>query len=184
MCHIALDLANSFHLRGQPGVVDDELDEPDWLPRFSARWSLDLAADAVGVAELRALRAALRDALAELTEAQTLSPASLDGLNAFAAPRVMRSLLRRAEDGTLARVETASSPASAADAVVRAFQDLATGERARRLKLCANPLCRWAFFDESRNRSRRWCDSAECGNVMKVRAFRERQARETGAAPE
>jgi iron complex outermembrane recepter protein len=30
-------------------------------------------------------------------------------------------------------------------------------------------------YDESRNRIRIWCDSSECGNVMKVRRFRERQ---------
>jgi len=33
----------------------------------------------------------------------------------------------------------------------------------------------WAFYDESKNRSRRWCSAAECGNLIKVRRFRERQ---------
>lgn len=43
-----------------------------------------------------------------------------------------------------------------------------------RLKLCANDTCRWAFHDQSRNRSGRWCDMAGCGNRAKVRAYRER----------
>lgn len=43
-----------------------------------------------------------------------------------------------------------------------------------RLKLCANDTCRWAFFDQSRNRSGRWCDMAGCGNRAKVRAYRAR----------
>jgi predicted RNA-binding Zn ribbon-like protein len=45
-----------------------------------------------------------------------------------------------------------------------------------RLKVCVNQDCRWAFWDRARNRSRRWCSMAECGNVMKARAYRRRHA--------
>ena len=44
----------------------------------------------------------------------------------------------------------------------------------RRLKACADPECRWAFYDHSRNRSGRWCSMATCGNQHKARNFRER----------
>ena len=43
-----------------------------------------------------------------------------------------------------------------------------------RVKACASPGCRWGYLDASRNRSRRWCDMAECGNRAKNRAWRER----------
>ena len=33
-----------------------------------------------------------------------------------------------------------------------------------RVKQCPGPTCGWVFLDTSRNRSRRWCSSAECGN--------------------
>jgi predicted RNA-binding Zn ribbon-like protein len=45
-----------------------------------------------------------------------------------------------------------------------------------RLKICANDACQQAFFDESRNRSGRWCSMAKCGNRMKGRAYRERHS--------
>jgi predicted RNA-binding Zn ribbon-like protein len=45
----------------------------------------------------------------------------------------------------------------------------------RRLKLCANPGCGFAFVDTSINATRRWCDMRYCGNRLKVRAFRRRQ---------
>lgn len=45
----------------------------------------------------------------------------------------------------------------------------------RRIKLCRNPECRRAFYDQSRNHSRIWCRMAECGNKMKARRFRLRQ---------
>jgi predicted RNA-binding Zn ribbon-like protein len=43
-----------------------------------------------------------------------------------------------------------------------------------RLKVCPDDDCAWAFFDESRNRSRRWCSMNVCGNRHKVRAYRDR----------
>jgi predicted RNA-binding Zn ribbon-like protein len=44
-----------------------------------------------------------------------------------------------------------------------------------RAKVCPKDSCRWAFYDQSRNRSRRWCTMDVCGNREKTRAFRERQ---------
>lgn len=41
-----------------------------------------------------------------------------------------------------------------------------------RLKACRN--CRWAFFDESKNRSAHWCSMSLCGNRLKTRAYRSR----------
>jgi predicted RNA-binding Zn ribbon-like protein len=45
----------------------------------------------------------------------------------------------------------------------------------RRLKLCANPGCGFAFVDTSINATRRWCYMRYCGNRLKVRAFRSRK---------
>jgi predicted RNA-binding Zn ribbon-like protein len=49
-----------------------------------------------------------------------------------------------------------------------------------RLKVCRSDTCRWAFFDESKNRSRHWCSMAVCGSQSKARAYRRRQARQRG----
>jgi predicted RNA-binding Zn ribbon-like protein len=43
-----------------------------------------------------------------------------------------------------------------------------------RLKLCAAPECRRAFFDRSKPATRRWCMSTLCGNRTKTRTYRER----------
>jgi CGNR zinc finger/Putative stress-induced transcription regulator len=43
-----------------------------------------------------------------------------------------------------------------------------------RFKICSADTCRWAFFDQSRNRSRTWCSMRVCGNREKARAWRER----------
>lgn len=45
----------------------------------------------------------------------------------------------------------------------------------RRLKVCRNEGCRWAFFDTSRAGAGKWCSMAVCGNRQKARAWRTRQ---------
>lgn len=40
-----------------------------------------------------------------------------------------------------------------------------------RVKQCEGDPCGWLFFDTSRNRSRRWCSMADCGNRAKARRF-------------
>ena len=45
-----------------------------------------------------------------------------------------------------------------------------------RLKACRSELCRWLFYDRSRNRSGVWCSMAVCGNRTKTRAYRARRS--------
>lgn len=55
-----------------------------------------------------------------------------------------------------------------------AFAAMAEGSWSR-LKVCPEETCRVAFFDNSKNRSRRWCSMEVCGNRTKVRSYRKRQ---------
>ena len=43
-----------------------------------------------------------------------------------------------------------------------------------RLRLCANPGCRYLFIDRSPTGRRRWCDMRTCGNQAKVARHRAR----------
>jgi predicted RNA-binding Zn ribbon-like protein len=46
-----------------------------------------------------------------------------------------------------------------------------------RLKACRREVCRWLFYDHSRNRSAVWCRMAVCGNRTKTKAYRARLGR-------
>jgi predicted RNA-binding Zn ribbon-like protein len=61
-----------------------------------------------------------------------------------------------------------------------ALADLIRAGELRRLKTCAAPDCEAVLIDLSRNRSRMFCDTGNCGNRQHVAAYRERQAREEG----
>jgi predicted RNA-binding Zn ribbon-like protein len=56
--------------------------------------------------------------------------------------------------------------------LVLAAVDLLRSPELQRVRQCANDPCGWLFIDRSRNRSRRWCSSGDCGNEARVRRFR------------
>jgi predicted RNA-binding Zn ribbon-like protein len=60
--------------------------------------------------------------------------------------------------------------------VWRLFED----EDLSRLRQCDDDDCGWLFLDRSKNGSRRWCSSADCGN--RARARRHYQRRHSGAS--
>jgi predicted RNA-binding Zn ribbon-like protein len=61
--------------------------------------------------------------------------------------------------------------------VARAASALLTSGDLSRLRQCGGDQCGWLFLDRSRNHSRQWCTMEDCGNVSKVRRFRQRRRR-------
>ncbi len=59
--------------------------------------------------------------------------------------------------------------------VARSAAELLTSPKLSRVKVCADKGCGWVFLDESRNSSRRWCDSRDCGNRERVRRYLTRK---------
>ena len=57
-----------------------------------------------------------------------------------------------------------------------AFADLVRLGETGRLRQCEAPDCDAVFVDLSKNRSRRYCDTGNCGNRQHVAAYRERRA--------
>jgi predicted RNA-binding Zn ribbon-like protein len=56
----------------------------------------------------------------------------------------------------------------------RAAGRLVVSDRLGRLRACAASDCGWWFADETKNRSRRWCDMKTCGNREKIKRFRSK----------
>ncbi|GIN84230.1 hypothetical protein J6TS2_06160 [Heyndrickxia sporothermodurans] len=56
--------------------------------------------------------------------------------------------------------------------IVQSAIDILTCEKElSRVKKCEGYPCGWLFLDTSRNRSRRWCSMADCGNRAKAKRF-------------
>jgi predicted RNA-binding Zn ribbon-like protein len=61
--------------------------------------------------------------------------------------------------------------------VTQSAADLLTQGDLTRVRQCEGDDCGWIFEDTSRNRSRRWCEMRDCGNIAKVRRFRRRKTK-------
>ena len=57
----------------------------------------------------------------------------------------------------------------------RSAAELLTSADLAFIRECQGEDCGWLFLDTSRNRTRRWCDMRDCGNLAKVRRFRRRR---------
>jgi predicted RNA-binding Zn ribbon-like protein len=161
----------------------DELDSPDSLLSWFASVDL-LDEDGVSVDEKDLERAlVLREGIRDLLLAN--NGEEIETVNISELNRAARSvcLTVRFDDDGRATLEPESSGVSAAlgrilAAVVRATQEGSWG----RLKVCTNDACQWAFYDHSKNRSGKWCTMEVCGNRMKARTFRQRQASRKGVS--
>jgi predicted RNA-binding Zn ribbon-like protein len=58
--------------------------------------------------------------------------------------------------------------------IAHATGRLVLSPRLARVRACAAGDCGWWFLDETKNRSRRWCDMKLCGNREKLRRFRKK----------
>jgi predicted RNA-binding Zn ribbon-like protein len=184
---LCLDFSNTLNAR-PTGHPEELLTDFNHL----VEWSLQAGAiGKEGGAALRALAARQpREASAVLTRAHALREAifaifsasvrqapppagALDLLNRD-LPATMGHL-RLKDDGTTFRWEWEDQHAldRMLWPVLRSAADLLTSESLTRVRQCAAEDCDWLFLDQSRNRSRRWCDMSVCGNRSKVRRFRK-----------
>jgi predicted RNA-binding Zn ribbon-like protein len=59
--------------------------------------------------------------------------------------------------------------------IARSAVDLLTSKDLERVRVCRAGNCDWLFLDESRSRSRQWCNMAVCGNRAKAWRFYRRK---------
>src|SRR6266516_1681390 len=137
-----------------------------------------------GPAGLRAFREALRRGLVAWAAAGT-PPARLIALlnNHLARDPAVTEVSRKGRD-VVTRVRSAGGRLERLyGAVARSAAELITQGDPRRLRKCANPICRLMFYDTSKAGRRRWCSMQLCGGRAKVRAFRRRVGRRSGNSP-
>lgn len=60
-----------------------------------------------------------------------------------------------------------------------AFVDVIRADEYDRVRVCEADDCASVYVDYSRNGSKRYCDTGNCGNRMNVNAYRRRKAQET-----
>jgi predicted RNA-binding Zn ribbon-like protein len=153
------------------------IDLEDRVDVLDRRWLADQGllgrTDELDAAELQQL-AGVREAIRDLLSAHNAVAVDVGAAAATldAAARQTGLTVRFRPDGTVA-VE-AGAQGRATGRILGAVASLMGTDAWARLKACRWDGCRWAFFDEARNRSRAWCSMAACGNRAKARAYRLR----------
>lgn len=141
----------------------------DFLNTLNVEADTDMLARAGTWRQWAGERELTADTLHVARPAREALRAAVGDPEAHAAPLVVPVQIELA-----AGAPTLSAP-GAVGAVFAAATRLAVLGEWYRLKICPADDCRWAFFDQSRNRSRTWCSMRVCGNREKARAWRERQ---------
>ena len=132
--------------------------------------------------ELRAVRH-LRSTLRRLWTAEVQAQAA--GANQLLRnSRALPQVVRHDEWGWHLHCTSPSAPLEEriATEAAMALTDVLRGGETDRLGTCAAPECSAVILDLTRNRSKRYCDTGNCGNREHVRSYRSRLAVRRGPA--
>jgi predicted RNA-binding Zn ribbon-like protein len=170
---LALDLANTVSWRGTEREVDHLADVDAILAWAQAAGLIDASFRVSRqrreglIDDVHRLRAAINAAGAAVAHGRSPPDAALACIRDLAA----RSLAGASLTGAPAKFSFAPADRIVGP-VAWAALDLFLNGELDRLKQCPPAECRWLFIDETKNRSRRWCDMGTCGNRAKVRRSR------------
>lgn len=172
---------NTWSIPNQTRTATDDL---PLLARDAESWrgalSLHPPADKDSLEQLRELRSDLRKSCEGLDEANGL-------LNAWFSRVSLSVRVKSVEEGA-SQLCVMPADGSYIAYILAAVANAISSGTWSRLKTCGD--CRWAFYDNTRNGSKRWCgmtkggvDGRACGTIAKVSAFRARAAARAKSDP-
>ena len=175
---LCLEIVNSdWHDYRGTGKDEDRLLKPSWLVQLLAQRNIvvDNPPDPETIATFQSLRTLMQSIIQTYLQQQVPGEQAIAALNTYldAAPLKLHLV---GADGSyqLQQVALQNDWAWVLGEVAASFAHLLAHHDPSRLKQCENPACRWVYYDESGNQSRRWCEES-CANLMRVRRFRARQ---------
>lgn len=173
------DFLNSeWHDWRGSGRSEDRLEKLAWQQRFLSDWKLaaPVPMPVEEVLVMRHFRDRLQTLTVKLAEGGSMDEGDWQLLNEHLA----RDVVSRRLTGESGAVRLEYVPVTEDWCHVRAEIAASFGEtllmgEPGRIRVCENPDCRWFFYDDTRNRTKKYCYDKMCGNLMKVRRFRARK---------
>ena len=187
---LCLDFANTLFWRGSnpEESLHDFAELLEWcvkaavLSKHEATAYRSLAKnDSAQTSEIFVEAIAMRDAIYRVVysaaSAKMSSETDLRTLNEGLQRAPVRTRIEHSSTAFGWRVERMKPDSAAMLApVLWSAADLLVGPSLARVRHCANDRCLWLFFDESKNRTRRWCSMQSCGNRAKAHRHYLRQS--------
>ena len=186
---LCLDFANTIHNFRAEDKEEDLRDISDLLQwaneagllirsdhgRLTAHYKRNPREAKAALAKGTALRDLLLSTFAGIANGSSISSQRLSELNSALAQ--VPGLLRvHKKSGRVEKewTSTAEGLSQVFFAVLASAAELLASDRLGRIRECSSADCTWLFVDESRNRSRRWCEMRACGNRIKARRHYQR----------
>jgi predicted RNA-binding Zn ribbon-like protein len=169
-----LDLVQAFVNSWDREGGHDEFASPDTLAAWLRRYGLVGGGEPVSARALREtieLREAIRELLLE-HNGQRADATARATFGRFAGRVELSARLER-DGAVVVTAEGGGIKAAWAHILAAIVQASAEGTWPR-LKACRSDLCRWAFYDHSKNRSSHWCTEKMCGSRDRMRRYRRR----------
>jgi predicted RNA-binding Zn ribbon-like protein len=166
------EFVNTYDLESDTEALSEPGDLRKWLRHNGFPGSNEVATEA-DLARAIELREAIRELLLAANHDGGSAPEAAGQLTAAARRAQLRPEFSPSGETRLTAAATGVDGALGG-LLVMVSEAMADG-RWRRLKVCRNDTCRWAFFDASRAGGGKWCSMAVCGNRSKAAAWRARQ---------
>lgn len=175
--YACIDLVNSefSDYRGS-GLLTDRLESPEWRHWFVTRHRLTPDdVDAAPLDQLAALRHDVRRILEKWASGRAVNRRDKALLDERLVGTAFRLRLAASADSfELSREPLERTWAWVITAIATSTIELLRDGDPARLKSCDNSDCSWMFYDNTVNRSRRFCSTSPCGTLIRVRRFRQR----------
>jgi predicted RNA-binding Zn ribbon-like protein len=121
-------------------------------------------------------RALLRFAAERLWNAESFPPSAVRAVNDWLASATgSHRLVARKGRFELKYESTPTTPRHLLEPLARSIGGFLERKDLGRVRKCGNPKCVLFFYDDTKNRARRWCSMAVCGNRMKAAAHYQRR---------
>ena len=153
---------------------------PDERNAAERRWDGSRDGERV-VEEALGLRATLRRMAERLVEGEAAPDDAVEAINRVLRAKRGYAQVRRTGDGyERAFAAEDSGPLRLLHGVAESAAGFLTGSDSERVKQCVHPGCILYFYDTTKNRGRRYCSTATCGNRARVAAHYRRTAERRG----
>jgi predicted RNA-binding Zn ribbon-like protein len=176
------DFINSYWRNWRTGDRSkdrDRLDDPEWLTEWLAEQKLPAAMPILPaeLEQLKQLRGLLWDEVQRMVQGQSTGRTLLEQLNEYMSngPTLRKVVWNAGGEAEISFLPQRADWEQIMAEIAASFAAALLEKESSRFRICENPDCLWVYYDDTRNRSKRYCDNKLCGNLMKVRRFRARK---------
>jgi predicted RNA-binding Zn ribbon-like protein len=156
------------------------LASPTLLVEFLEAWQLrvKIPLSLETTEDLVKLRTFLGNVLEDYIRENSISVEAIKRINYYLTISTYRRSMEQGANGFRITIQPLSFDWNWVMAEITAsFVELIEYGDHNRIKICENPECKWFFYDETKSRTKRWCDD-KCASLMKVRKFRAKQKKD------